>query len=653
MKTLLLSVLLLIISFASSSQITTPQIRAAFGVDGDLRSHYFNNFLQIGNDDWFNQKTGTIDTGRFVIDTTGAAAIVARYNSEPSSRGQSFYRSMRYPQYTVVNNRLLMDAIMIRDYHGDDSTVFAAGSNKNGDNPNDWSCPVSQGIPDKNDILDMFIHIRRAGPNSIDSLWMFGGLSLDNTSGNRYFDFEMYQTDIYYDRPSRRFYGYGPDAGHTSWQLDAAGNVTATGDIIFNASYQRSSLSAIQARIWVHVSTLSITPSQFSWSGEFDGAYNGASYGYASIVPKTAGAYYTGLQCANNTWGGPFAIVLQDNSIESHYTGGQFVEFSVNLTKLGLDPVNLLGGNVCGMPFRRMLVKTRASSSFTAELKDFVGPFDLFLAPRAEIETGTPYICDTGSIASIYVRNPSPSSVYEWSTLNGNIVGSAAGPSITVNMPGLYTVTQFLQAGCSEYASDTITINSFGTCSVLAENRYTLKGVIRNGETILNWNKSEGDGVGQFDIERSTDAVNFTPAGTVNSKEAAGDPQQYDFSEDVSGINSFYIYYRLKYQLPGKGYAYSAVARLFQTQESLQPLVISPNPVIDQMKIRLESPVREMVRIQIHGLDGKIIREQDALLHTGVNMITVDDLGRYPRGIYQVVVFTGKAALTRKMLLVR
>lgn len=649
MKTLLLSVLLLINSLASFSQITTPQIRAAFGVDGDLRSHYFNNFLQLGNDDWFNQKTGTIDTGRFVIDTTGAAAIVARYNSVPSSRDLPFYRSMRYPQYTVVNNRLLMDAIMIRDYHGDDSTVFASGSNKNGDNPNDWSCPVSQGIPDKNDILDMFIHIRRAGPNSIDSLWMFGGLSLDNTSGNRYFDFEMYQTDIYYDRASRRFYGYGPDAGHTSWQLDAAGNVTSTGDIIFNASYQSSSLSAIQARIWVHVSTLSITPSQFSWSGQFDGAYNGCPYGYASIVPKTAGAYYTGLQCPNNTWGGPFSIVLQDNSLQTHYTGGQFVEFSVNLTKLGLDPVNLLGGNVCGMPFRRMLVKTRASSSFTAELKDFVGPFDLFLAPRAELETGTPYICDTGSIASIYVRNPSPSSVYQWSTPNGNIVGSTVGPSITVDRPGIYMVTQFLQAGCSEYASDTITINSFGTCSVLADTRYIIKGVIRQGEAILNWNESADNAVGQFGIERSTDGMNFIPAGTVNAKETG----EYDFREDVSGINSLYIYYRLKYRLPGKSYAYTSVARLSQSQQGLQQLVISPNPVVDQVQIRLESPVREMVHIQIHGIDGKIIREQDALLDTGMNMIPIDNLGRYPRGIYQVVVLTGKAVLIRKMMLVR
>src|SRR4030095_4250934 len=130
------------------------------------------------------------------------------------------------PPFSVVNNRLLIDAVFIRDYHGDDSTIFASGSNKNGMSPASWSAPIAQSIPDKNEISDMFVHARRSGPNSTDSLWMFGGLSIENTTGDRYFDFEMYQTDIYFNTPTLSFFGYGPDAGHTAWQFDAAGNIT-------------------------------------------------------------------------------------------------------------------------------------------------------------------------------------------------------------------------------------------------------------------------------------------------------------------------------------------------------------------------------------------------------------------------------------------
>jgi hypothetical protein len=230
---------------------------------------------------------------------------------------QPFFRGMRYPQFSVINNSLLLDGIFIRDHHGDDSTVFASGSNKNGQNPNTWTTPISQGIPDKNDILDMFMHVRRAGPSLTDSMWMFGAVSIENTTGNRYFDFEMYQTDIYYDKPSLKFYGYGPDAGHTSWTFDAGGNVTQPGDIIFTAEYSSASLSMLEARIWVHISALSTTPAAFNWGGQFDGDGAGATYGYANILPKTAGAFYTRLQCVNNTgqdhlpWSGKTILFLR------------------------------------------------------------------------------------------------------------------------------------------------------------------------------------------------------------------------------------------------------------------------------------------------------------------------------------------------------
>src|SRR6476660_5126511 len=134
-----LPLLLLLSSFCLNgySQITTPVIRANFGVDADLRSNYFDGFVQSGNDDWF-KLPGSTGTGQFIIDTTGAASLVAGYSSDPASRRLPFYRNMRYPGFTVVNNRLLLDAVFIRDYHGDDSTVFSGG-NKNGDNPFNWS----------------------------------------------------------------------------------------------------------------------------------------------------------------------------------------------------------------------------------------------------------------------------------------------------------------------------------------------------------------------------------------------------------------------------------------------------------------------------------------------------------------------------------
>src|SRR5690606_12163199 len=172
-----------------------------------------------------------------------------------------------------------------------------------GMNPSDWSTPVAQSVPDKNEILDMMVHVRRAGPTTDYNLWLMGGISIENTQGNRYFDFEMYQTDIYYDRPSGKFYGYGPDAGHTSWKFDAAGNILSPGDIIFNGEFQSGSLTKIEARIWVkRTDWQNITPATFNWGTLFDGSGAGSEYGYASISPNTLGAFYTGLGSVNNAW---------------------------------------------------------------------------------------------------------------------------------------------------------------------------------------------------------------------------------------------------------------------------------------------------------------------------------------------------------------
>ena len=114
MKYFLLSLLgVVFYSTTVTAQITTPIIKAAFGVDADLRANYFNGFVQSGNDDWFNN--GTAGTGTFVIDTTGAGAIVAGYLSDASpwpKRMAPLYRSMSRPQFTVFNNVLSKNQLL-------------------------------------------------------------------------------------------------------------------------------------------------------------------------------------------------------------------------------------------------------------------------------------------------------------------------------------------------------------------------------------------------------------------------------------------------------------------------------------------------------------------------------------------------------------
>jgi hypothetical protein len=635
-------VAVLMIPAIINAQIITPIIKANFGVDADLRANFFNGFTSAGNDDWFNN--GTAGMGAFIIDTTGAAGILSRYVSQPSTRMQPFFRGMRYPQFSVVNNRLLLDAIFIRDHHGDDSTVFAAGSNKNGMSPNLWTTPISQGIPDKNDILDMFMHVRRDGPNNTDSLWFFGGLSLANTTGNRYFDFEMYQTDILYYRPSLSFIGYGPDAGHTSWKFDAAGNVTQVGDIIFTAEYGSSSLSFIEARIWIHQSSLGITPANFNWSGQFDGGGPGATYGYASITPKTAGNYYTGLQSVNNTWAGPFQVVLQDNSLQVNYSARQFMEFSVNLSKLGLDPLHTVN-DACAMPFRKLLVKSRASTSFTAELKDFVGPFSFFRIPDISLATNFPNLCLPG-VADIWINNGLPTSLFTWRTTNGNIVGDTVGTSIQVDQPGTYIVSQQLMDSCgSTWATDTILINMGNGCVVLNSGIKNFNALRVNEGNFISWNTDTYIAGERFEVQRSANGVNYT---SIASREAI-QTHQYSWTDYSPDIQQQVLWYRIKMTSTGGRITYSTVQRILTG--NIPDIRLGPVPTGNSLNIIFPQGSSKTAEVIVMNNNGIVVKKQT--LNLASNFVSIELPSTWANGSYVVSVKQDDVINRKRILLQR
>ncbi len=652
MNRIFYSIFLLLTTVVSNAQTITNVIKAGFGVEADLRANFYNNFAQSGNDDWFSMSSGA---GAFVIDTTGAAAITTRYATDLNFRKLPFFRTMKYPAYSVVNNKLLLDAVFIRDYHGEDSTIFASGASKNGESPQFWSCPVAQSVPDKNEILDMMVHVRRAGPTPTDSLWMFGGLSIENTNGDRYFDFEMYQTDIYYDRGTQKFYGYGPDAGHTSWTFDASGNVLVPGDIIFSASYGSSTLSSIEARIWVNKNVLTSVPNPagFTWSGSFDGASNGAQYGYAGITPKTSGIFYTGVESLNNTWAGPFQLVRGDNVVVTNYTAGQFMEFSVNLTKLGLDPVTLLGNDECGMPFRRVLVKSRASTSFTSALKDFVGPFDFFLPSRVDIQANQSVLCGLILVSDINVINPVPTSTYLWSTTDGHIIGSTIGTSITVDAPGTYIVKQYLQAGCSVYATDTVKIFYNSSCFVLDNNLLRFSGKTADRQVNLNWTMNNNASNKFFEIERSVNGIDFEKIARVEANLSQKGDVTYIASDHPGGSGEGIFYYRIKI-VNNDGYqTYSKIVNVSFVGLLQQIVKAAPNPVKDFMNISITSLKNNPVEIMIYDGSGRLIKRLNSTVTAGVSNINISDCKRWKAGFYTIKTSLGEDTFTEKIFVVK
>ena len=633
-----------------NSQVTTPVIKANFGVDGDLRANFFNGSVLNGNDDWFINNGFP---GEGIIDTTGAASILSRYASDPNSRKQSFFRGMRFPQFAVVNNRLLIDGIFIRDYHGDDSTVFGSGSNKNGMSPALWGCPPSQSVPDKNEILDVFMHVRRAGPTVTDSLWLFGGVSIENTTGSRYFDFEMYQTSISYDRTTQAFTGYGPNAGHTAWQFDAVGNVLKAGDIIFTAEFGTSALNLLEARIWINKSSLLLTPTAFKWGGQFDGDGNGATYGYANILPMTTGDFYTGLTSPGSTWAGAFQLVRGDNSLVPDYIAKQFMEFSVNLSKLGLDPY-ITSNDICGMPFRKILIKSRSSTSFTSELKDFVGPFDFFRAPRAEAAAVIPFFCGRIGVTDINVTNVLTTSIYRWTTLGGHIVSDSVGPTITVDRPGTYIVRQELMSNCgTAYALDTVVVTMDSTCIILKTSVIDFTAKKEGSKAKLQWSTSANKSAASFQIERSLNNSTFYKIGEME-RQGNQETGSYSFDDIVTESNRLPVFYRIKIIDINGNVSYSKVINLISSPEVTTRFHVLPNPVKTRAELMFINDHTTIAKIGVFNTSsGKMIHSFSSRLEIGTTFVSIPESQSWPNGLYLIRAVVDDQILNQKMILAR
>lgn len=645
-----LPLVLLFLAWQARAQITTPVIKAGFGVDGDLRANFFNNVTSNGNDDWF--KTGATGPGVSIIDTTGAQGILNRYNIQPQSRQWSFTRGMAFPQFSIVNNRLLIDGIFIRDYHGDDSSVFASGANKNAMSPANWSTPTSQGIPDKNDILDSYMHIRRDGATVSDSMWLMGGISIDNTNGSKYFDFELYQTDITYDKPSLKFKNYGADYGHTAWQFDAAGNVIKAGDAIFTANFGGLSLTSIDAYIWVDSATLTITPAAFSWGGIFERDQTILPrYGYAKIVPKTTGSYYSGIQCVANTWAGNYGVVLQNDSVVRTYIDKQFMEISVNLTKLGLDPW-IYSTDRCQLPFRRVLIKTRSAPSFTAQLKDFVAPFTFFQPPPVDAYADLPILCGATGVATLSVNNPLPASIYSWRTIDGNISGPAQGPSISVNKAGTYIVDQLLMNGCgNSYASDTIVVLNDPYCQVLKSTLKHFQATRQSEKIVLQWTITQNQSLYKIEVQRSSDDKNFMTIGNLMALEESGDIP-YIYTDLVRDVNVPSFYYRLKLTDRAGGVTYSRIAALYLESRSEPGFQIMPNPVQSKAFLAIHSPEAKYKEAELTILNqsGFMIRQSKVALIGNSTTIPLENMEQFPPGIYIVKIRMGDQQFVQRMI---
>jgi len=455
------SLLMVFFSIAGYSQ---TGVGANFGIEADTRSGDILSGLTT--DDWFYSGL----SGAGVVDEATATAM--GYAAQLSAGNNiAFDLDQSIPNYGTNNGYIWYSTRFGRDYiggSGDDQTTFSGG--KNGDNPMLTWVYAPGPVPDKTDIVDTGVHMRRDGIDVTDDLWVDLMISTLSSSGNHFVDFELFVSEI--ETSAGGFLNSGPDEGHTAWRFDAGGNVTNIGDMIIGFSYSGGGVSGVEVRLWVERSKFipGTSPggtSTFTWGTSIDG---GSTYGYAQIVVPVG----TLLSRVNplSTTGPPWGTT-DTSGYTMNYNAGYLAEVGVNFTQLGFDPRALFGsGSACDSPFSAVLSKSRTSSSFTSSLKDFAGPYD-FLGSAADTQVNTTIIdpgdfdsCLNGETLTLQAEFLSASAEYVWYSITPGVVFPANGLSqisgvgmdnVLIDTPGDYQLGIAPLEGCTP-ATDPVDI---------------------------------------------------------------------------------------------------------------------------------------------------------------------------------------------------
>jgi len=452
---------LLILTTISFSQ--NPGTGSNFAVDGDLFSgvQEFPDLLIDATDDWFQGAAGL-----GVIEEVNTASITTLLTA---GGNPTFEARMSQLQNSVVNGQIWIDAVYARDHFGGtgftDPTSFTQAS-KNGQDPASWHVGPSN-VLGKNDIIDVGGHMRRDGATLEEGdLWFFGLVVIAEPGGASYLDFEFFNESVVLTGSGLT--SGGPQLGHTAFQFEKTGGnwrITKVGDFLFSTDISAGGLDVVEMRIWISRADYNAIIADghqgldFTFSGEFDGAFNNAPFGYARIQPKSSNFGQTNTTAtAAPPWG---HRGTKANTYNTEIGAFSVIEMGVNLTEFGIDHISIEGADECAFPLNTFLIKTRSSASFTAQLKDFAGPFEWGRISVNAVIVGNTVLSCLDPVTTLTADPVRDDASYLWSTVDGNIIGSVTATSIEVDQPGTYRLDMFVflddvEGGCAADADEVV-----------------------------------------------------------------------------------------------------------------------------------------------------------------------------------------------------
>ena len=142
---------------------------------------------------------------------------------------------------------------------------------------------------------------------------------------------------------------------------------------------------------------------------------------------------------------------------------------------------------------------------------------------------------------------------------------------------------------------------------------------------LLKWYATFETSFRQYDVERSTDGINFNKIGEVAGQNFAN----YSFPDNNLTKNAV-LYYRLKMvDLDGRS-RYSKIINI-RINNDLSGALVYPNPAASELHIKLNEPLQSNSSLLISDITGRIVKQQQVNANQSNINLEIQDLsaGRY------------------------
>lgn len=181
--------------------------------------------------------------------------------------------------------------------------------------------------------------------------------------------------------------------------------------------------------------------------------------------------------------------------------------------------------------------------------------------------------------------------------------------------------------------SNTVSVTTVAAAS-LPVTLASFNGRRQDNINILDWTTTMELNNKGFEIQRSSDGIHYNIIGFIESLPPLGNSNEllnYNFSDNAPATDK--NYYRLRQvDIDGK-YEFSKIILIRSDEIALLKINAYPNPTTSVLKLNINSPVENNIRMIIMDMLGRVIKQRTERIAKGSNTFSID-MDKMQRGSY-------------------